>query len=150
MRDWPRLADTTELIDATVMSVNHKTDFVNTYGISGIPSRLRYLRGARSQTEFSELCGINQSAYSNYERGIREIPLSAASRIAEALSVDLAWLLIGVPSGAMPPSGHELRLSEMLAWLAGEWEAHNDHGRARLRRRFQTAFPEWRKPFGED
>ena len=105
---------------------------------------------------FSRLIGINQSAYSNYERGIRELPLSTASKIAEVLSIDLAWLLIGVPSDAVsrslddPPSGHEPPLAEMLAWLAGEWEAHNDHGRTRLRRRFETAFPEWGKATGDD
>lgn len=33
--------------------------------------------------------------------GARELPLSAASHIAEVLSVDLAWLLVGVPSDAM-------------------------------------------------
>ena len=105
---------------------------------------------------FSRLTDINQSAYSNYERGVRELPLSTASKIAEVLSIDLAWLLIGVPSDVVPrslddpPSGHEPRLAEMLVWLAGEWEAHNDHGRARLRRRFETAFPEWEKAAVED
>ena len=105
---------------------------------------------------FSRLAGINQSAYSNYERGSREIPLRVAAKIAEVLSIDLAWLLIGVPSDAVspslddPPSGHEPRLAEILAWLAGEWEAHNNHGRARLRRRFETAFPEWGKTTDED
>ena len=105
---------------------------------------------------FARLTDINQSAYSNYERGVRELPLSTASKIAEVLSIDLAWLLIGVPSDVVsrpsdgPPPGYEPHLAEMLAWLAGEWEAHNDHGRARLRRRFETAFPEWGKTTDED
>ena len=133
------------------MSIHYVHAVVNTYGISGVPWRLRKIRGTMSQTEFSRLAGINQSAYSNYERGVREIPLTTASKIAEVLSIDLAWLLIGVPSDTVlrtldvPASVHEPRLVEMLAWLANEWEAHNDHGRARLRRRFEAAFPEWEK-----
>ena len=105
-----------------------------------------------SQMQFAERTGITQSAYSNYERGARELPLSAASQISEALSVDLAWLLVGVPSEAMLRSlgaadaVRDPRLAEMLAWLAIEWEAHNEHGRASLRRRFDAAFPEWPGP----
>ena len=102
-----------------------------------------------SQMEFATRTGLTQSAYSNYERGARELPLSAASHIAEVLSVDLAWLLVGVPSEAMLRSlgaadaVRDPRLAEMLAWLATEWEAHNEHGRASLRQRFEAAFPEW-------
>ena len=105
-----------------------------------------------SQMQFAKRTGIKQSAYSNYERGARELPLSAASQIAIALSVDLAWLLVGVPSEATLRSlgaadaVRDQRLAEMLAWLANEWEAHNEHGRASLRQRFDAAFPEWPGP----
>ena len=34
-------------------------------------------------------------------------------------------------------------LAELLAWLGEEWEALNPHGRERLRRRFEAAFPEF-------
>ena len=121
-------------------------------GIEGVPRRLRELRADMSQMQFAERTGITQSAYSNYERGARELPLSVASQIAEALSVDLAWLLVGVPSEAMLRSlgaadaVRDPRLAEMLAWLATEWEAHNEHGRTSLRRRFDAAFPEWPGP----
>lgn len=109
-----------------------------------------------SQTTFSRLTGIKQSAYSNYERGTREIPLTTAVKIAEKLSIDLAWLLIGVPGDTVarvaddPPAAHDPRLAEMLVWLSGEWAAHNEHGRAQLRRRFETAFSEWQKTIGDD
>ena len=102
--------------------------------------------------QFAERTGLTQSAYSNYERGVRELPLSVASQIARVLSVDLAWLLIGVPSEAMLRSigaddaVRDPRLAEMLAWLATEWEAHNEHGRTSLRQRFDAAFPEWPGP----
>ena len=118
-------------------------------GVDGVPSRLRALRGKMSQIQFAERTGITQSAYSNYERGARELPLSTASHIANVLSVDLAWLLVGVPSDAMLRSlgaadaVRDPRLAEMLLWLANEWEAHNEHGRASLRERFEAAFPEW-------
>ena len=133
------------------MSIHHIRDEVNIKGIAGVPARLRQLRGRTSQEQFANLTGVNQSTYSYYERGVREISLTTASRIAEALSVDLAWLLIGVPSDSVlralkvPASMHEPQLAEMLAWLAREWEAHNEHGRARLKRRFEEAFPEWEK-----
>ena len=124
-------------------------------GVEGVPSRLRALRGDMSQIRFAERTGITQSAYSNYERGARELPLSAASHIAEVLSIDLAWLLVGVPSEAMLRSLGEVdalrdpQLAEMLAWLATEWEAHNEHGRESLRQRFEAAFPEWTGRRGE-
>ena len=114
---------------------------LNTHGVNGIPARLRQLRGGVSQAAFAERTGIKQAAYSNYERGLREIPLSIAVKIAEALSIDLVWLLIGVSRGSI--SARDARLAEMLAWLTHEWEAHNEHGRERLRRRFVAAFPEW-------
>ena len=124
-------------------------------GVDEVPSRLRELRGDMSQIQFAERTGLTQSAYSNYERGARELPLSAASHIAEVLSVDLAWLLVGVPSDAMlrslgaPDAVRDPRLAEILVWLASEWEAHNEHGRASLRERFETAFPEWTARRGE-
>ena len=118
-------------------------------GVEEVPRRLRELRGDMSQIQFAERTGLTQSAYSNYERGARELPLSAASHIAKVLSVDLAWLLVGVPSDAMLRSlgaadaVRDPRLAEILVWLASEWEAHNEHGRASLRERFEAAFPEW-------
>ena len=121
-------------------------------GVEGVPRRLRELRADMSQVRFASRTGIKQSAYSNYERGARELPLSAASQIAEALSVDLAWLLVGVSGEAMLRSlgaadaVRDPRLAEMLVWLATEWEAHNEHGRASLKQRFEAAFPEWPGP----
>ena len=124
--------------------------------VSDVPGRLRELRGNQSQMEFAERTGLTQSAYSNYERGARELPLSAASHIAEVLSVDLAWLLVGVPSEAMlrslgvADSIRDPRLAELLSWLATEWASHNEHGRASLRQRFEAAFPEWTRPQGAE
>ena len=124
-----------------VMSVTTYVEEKSTCGVKGVAGRLRQLRGTTSQEAFARRTGIKQAAYSNYERGLREIPLSTASRIADALSIDLVWLLIGVQLDCA--SARDPRLAEMLAWLANEWEAHNDHGRESLRRRFEAAFPEW-------
>ena len=141
-----RRVSSTYVVD---VNTNHRDVF-------GVPSRLRQLRGEMSQTEFARRTGIKQSAYSNYERGAREISLSTAHRIAQALSVDLAWLLVGVPSEAMlrslsvADSVRDPRLAKMMVWLATQWDAHNEHGRTSLRRRFEAAFPECREaPAGE-
>lgn len=60
---------------------------------SNFSSRLRELRGGRSQSEFATSIGIqSQQTYANYEKG-RVPKLKIAQEIAQRAGVKLEWLL---------------------------------------------------------
>jgi len=60
-----------------------------------IAERIVQLRKAQNltQVEVAEAIGINQQNYSNYEKGIRKVPLKRLPLLAEALNTSLEELL---------------------------------------------------------
>jgi transcriptional regulator with XRE-family HTH domain len=66
-----------------------------------LSSRLRALRGVRSQAAFAKELGITQQRYANYESGIREPDLTTLCRIA-ALTTGSVDELLGVKDLAPP------------------------------------------------
>lgn len=56
-------------------------------------SRLRELRGKRSQADFSALFGVKQATYSNWEQGRQEPSLEILMRISQTFSVSIDWIL---------------------------------------------------------
>lgn len=78
------------------------------YNDSDFSSRLRALRGDRTQSEFSKFLGIaSQQTYQNYERG--RVPKPAVlQRIAQQLGVSPTWLLFGDHSKTMESAAGEI------------------------------------------
>jgi transcriptional regulator with XRE-family HTH domain len=66
------------------------------YNESDFPTRLKMLRGDRSQGEFATFLGINsQQTYANYENGrVPKMPI--LQQISQRCGVSLEWLL-GTP-----------------------------------------------------
>ena len=56
-------------------------------------SRLRELRGVRSQTEVARLLGINQQNWQRYETGVSEPDFEMLHRICVTLGANADWLL---------------------------------------------------------
>ncbi len=54
------------------------------------------------QTDISNKLGISQPAYSNYETGTTDVPLSALYNIASILDVSVLWLM-GIDNGEFSP-----------------------------------------------
>ena len=80
-----------------VMSVTTYVSGVNTHGVVWVSTSLHPLRGILRQEAFAWRAGIEQAAYNNHERGLREIPLFTAAKSAEAPSVNFEAPLIAVP-----------------------------------------------------
>lgn len=81
------------------------------YNEMNFSSRMKNLRGSRSQAEFAEFLGItSQQTYQNYERGrIPKLPI--LQQISQRTGVSLSWLMTGegektpnVESGKMQDS----------------------------------------------
>jgi transcriptional regulator with XRE-family HTH domain len=74
-----------------------------------IGDRIRRARGETSQSELAERAGTTQARISLLESGLLLDPrIGTARRLAEALGVDLGWLLTGRGSGPVagnPDSG---------------------------------------------
>ena len=125
---------------------------VNTYDIDCVAARLKAARGDTSQEALAARAGIKQAAYSNYERGNRDMPLGVACRVAAALSVDLRWLALGdvpdpaedtKPAQSAPP---DHRLARLLTWVEEWWAGNDADHRAWLYvdlQRQYPAFSEW-------
>ena len=64
-------------------------------------SRLKELRGARSQKEFADELGISQPRYANYENGAREPDLTTLCRIA-SLTTGSVDKLLGIKALSPP------------------------------------------------
>ena len=69
--------------------------------MEALSSRLRELRGERSQAAFARELGITQQRYANYESGIREPDLTTLCRIA-ALTTGSVDELLGVKALSPP------------------------------------------------
>jgi len=63
--------------------------------------RLRERRGARSQAEMASVFGVSQSAYSAWERGVKEPSISTIGSICIEFGVSADWLL-GLPGASAP------------------------------------------------
>ena len=76
-----------------------------------LSSRLKELRGERSQAAFARELGITQQRYANYESGIREPDLTTLCRIA-ALTTGSVDQLLGLK--ALDPQAQPTRKVEDL------------------------------------
>lgn len=67
-------------------------DFNSEVGI-----RLAAIRAASglTQVQFSESIGLSDRAYSNYERGIREIPTTVLRALMDVHNIDPVWMING-------------------------------------------------------
>jgi len=63
--------------------------------ISGLPGRIREVRGNLSQIRFAELLGVNQGTVHKYEKGIGAPSIETLSKIAKYGGVTVEWLLHG-------------------------------------------------------
>lgn len=74
-------------------------------------SRIRELREERdlTQTELARVLHIAQNTYSNYENGVREIPLELLIRLSRHYQVNLEYLLgLTDQPAPLPPSKRDL------------------------------------------
>jgi transcriptional regulator with XRE-family HTH domain len=70
----------------------------------GLPTRIKFLRGGRTQEEFGEILGVSKATISKYESGI-SIPSSDILRkIASIGNKGIEWLLRGDRSLTLQPS----------------------------------------------
>ena len=79
--------------------------------MGALSSRLKELRGERSQAVFARELGITQQRYANYESGIREPDLTTLCRIA-ALTTGSVDVLLGLKT--LPPPAQPARKVEDL------------------------------------
>ncbi|MBL1435520.1 MAG: helix-turn-helix transcriptional regulator [Rhodobacteraceae bacterium] len=65
-----------------------------------IAERLRSIRIERgySQRKIADVLNIADKSYKNYELGLRDLPLKTAVKFCDHFSLDLEWLVFGVPS----------------------------------------------------
>jgi len=72
----------------------------------GLPKRIKFLRGKRTQKEFGEILGVSKATISKYESGI-SIPSSDILRkIASVGNKPIGWLLRGDQPSAPQLLGH--------------------------------------------
>ena len=57
------------------------------------PTRLRELRGTRTQREMADTVGVSVASWSAYENGTNEVQVSILTRICEAFKCSSDWLL---------------------------------------------------------
>jgi transcriptional regulator with XRE-family HTH domain len=62
---------------------------------SAIAQRIRFLRGALSQSTFADRLGISQTDVSRYESITRTPPITLLTSIAKEFHVSLDWLVFG-------------------------------------------------------
>ena len=73
-------------------------------------SRLRELRGAKSQCDFANKIGVRQTSYSSWERGIKDPAAQTVALIASTFGVSSDWLLglsdnrEGAPNSSVAPN----------------------------------------------
>lgn len=65
---------------------------------SEVGVRLAAVRAAvgLTQVQFAESIGLTDRAYSNYERGTREVPATVVRSLLDVYNIDPVWLLNGV------------------------------------------------------
>lgn len=76
--------------------------------------RLAAVRAASglTQLQFAESIGLSDRAYSNYERGIRELPATVVRALVHAYNIDPLWILMG--SQAEPEYVVERKVDQQL------------------------------------
>lgn len=67
-----------------------------------IGERIRHARDAagRTRLDLASAVGVYPTTLQRWESGDARVPADAAARIAQALGVDVAWLLLGVEAVA--------------------------------------------------
>lgn len=90
--------------------------------------RLATVRAASglTQVKFAERIGLTDRAYSNYERGIREIPATVVRELLDAFNIDPVWLLKGIeeePEYLLDRKLDRQLLEEVIAVVAQELKA---------------------------
>lgn len=78
----------------------HPEEFFGTAGCDTIGKRIRMLRGAKTQKEFSRLVDIHKSTLGRYERDECSPPADEIRKICETLSVSAEWFLFGDRDGS--------------------------------------------------
>ena len=72
---------------------------------SGLPERIKEIRGFLTQNEFAQKIGVTQGAVQKYEKGINYPGYGILEKIAEFGEVTVEWLLRG--EEARPPELQE-------------------------------------------
>lgn len=55
-----------------------------------------------NQIPFAKMLGVSQSAYANYERGIREAPVALLTKICQDYKISPTWLILGEGDMSVP------------------------------------------------
>lgn len=83
--------------------------------VSLFQERLRLLRGALSQSDFSQKIGFKQTTYSGWETGGKDPGASALMKISNKLGVSADWLLglVNDPSSENAITRSSMEVKEM-------------------------------------
>jgi transcriptional regulator with XRE-family HTH domain len=98
-------------------------------------SRLRELRGVRSQAEVARLLGMPQQNWQRYETGVTEPDLGTLHRICVTLGASVDWLIgltedrRGLPAGAAREA-EDLRREKLCAECAAKAAVIADQARS--------------------
>jgi len=79
-------------------------------------SRLKELRGSKSQAEFAKVLGLSQVVYGRYELGTREPNLDGLIQIGLKLGVSINWILgfpENQPSTPISTTGVKKKVKEL-------------------------------------
>jgi transcriptional regulator with XRE-family HTH domain len=72
----------------------------------GLPNRIKFLRGGRTQQEFGEILGVSKATISKYESGIAIPSSDILRKIASIGNKEIEWLLRGDRPLTPQPSEH--------------------------------------------
>lgn len=72
----------------------------------GLPNRIKFLRGGRTQEEFGEILGVSKATISKYESGFAIPSSDILRKIASIGNKGIDWLLRGDRPLASQPSDH--------------------------------------------
>lgn len=81
-------------------------------------SRIRQVRGDKSQAEFAEELGVHQITVSRWENGRRQISFSDLQKIAQRYGVNIKWLATGL---AEPKALDEVDVLKVSSSFAKEF-----------------------------
>jgi transcriptional regulator with XRE-family HTH domain len=82
----------------------------------GLPNRIKFLRGGRTQEEFGEILGISKATISKYESGIAIPSSDILRKIASIGNKGIDWLLRG-DRPSEPHLSEHFRYDQRLAPL---------------------------------
>lgn len=85
---------------------------------SGLPTRIKEIRGFLTQKEFAKKIGVTQGAVQKYENGINYPGFAVLEKIAEVGGVAVEWLLRGEDPRPQelqdcPPEAYSATLTEV-------------------------------------